>query len=67
MVKPIATFYKSGFSNFFPVDPNFSIKILRDPKQHKCELVELHIVWRYFLVTLIEVVQNSFVVVCLQW
>ena len=22
-----------GFSNFFPGDPNFSIKIVRDPKQ----------------------------------
>ena len=26
---------EQGFSNFFPGDPNFSIKILRDPKQKK--------------------------------
>ena len=26
---------EQGFSNFFPGDPNFSIKNLRDPKQTK--------------------------------
>ena len=46
---------KSGFSNFFPGDPNFSIKILRDPNKKEMltitkasvrgELVELHRVY----------------------
>ena len=30
-----------GFSNFFPSDPNFSIKILRDPKQKNVNLPTL--------------------------
>ena len=41
-----------GLSHFFPGNPNFSIQILRDPKQTKAserdELVELHRVLGYF-------------------
>ena len=64
-----------GFPNFFPGDPNVSIKILCDPKQKKIliyqsykrgKLVELHRIYRHFglfWLFWILVVQNSFVVV----